>query len=289
MSKRKIAQDFEPVEIKKETTVKGGLLSKPLTLPVLEVQVGDTKMEFVSLNKRQDWLCRMVSGIGSYSRPLARVKLIDTLQSKIRRAIASECDETADDENSDEETNARLIDDPMSALDFGDDFAALGKSKGQNKKGKKKGNRKNVMLRVMMPREPQEKNPNSNQKKEISVWLTNQLSVWICIEDLPWAVQFMHDQYLLGGVSTVVEDGLPSASPAKSKNIRWDFNSGCWVATIDTGSTTKERRLKPSQLNAQEASTFVDQNVCLTAMAYEDLKQTSFLVLQAWLDQHSEC
>ena len=46
---------FEAVVWKQETTVKGGMMSKPCSLPTLTVKIGDNDMEFVQLNKRQDW------------------------------------------------------------------------------------------------------------------------------------------------------------------------------------------------------------------------------------------
>jgi hypothetical protein len=116
MSKRKVS--FEPVEFKKETTVKGGLLSKPLTLPTLVVESGNANMEFVNLNKRQDWLCRMVSGQGSWGRPLNRVKLIETLQTRMKRALQNEC--VDDDATASDAEPSASIDDPMSNLAFED-------------------------------------------------------------------------------------------------------------------------------------------------------------------------
>jgi hypothetical protein len=138
-----------------------------------------------------------------------------------------------------------------------------------------------------MPREAPEKNPACAETYEVRVWLANQMAVWIHIEDLPWAVAFMHDQYTVGGVSAVVDEPeqLPSPSPVKSKNVRWDFNSDCWVATVETGSSVKERRLKPSQITSQEASMFLDQNVSLNSMGYEEQKRIAHEILIAWLEQ----
>ena len=76
---------------------------------------------------------------------------------------------------------------------------------------------------------------------------------------------------------------LPSPSPVKSKNVRWDFNSDCWVATVETGSSVKERRLKPSKITLQEASMFLDQNVSLNSMGYEEQKRIAHEILTAWL------
>lgn len=282
MSKRK--SDFSAVEFKKETTVKGGLLSKPCTLPTLAVAIGEVSMEFVNLSKRQDWLCKMVTGQGSWQRPLNRVKLIETLLRKMRSALSVEGEDDGA-VGSDGEENVSAIDDPMASLAFEDD-EMLKQKDNPSKLRRHKKTKKNVLLRLRMPREAPEKNPACAQTYEVRVWPANLNSVYICIEDLPWAVAFMHDQYSLGGVSTVVDEEVQSASPVKSKNVRWDFNSDCWVATVETGSSSKERRIKPSQLHLQEVSPFLEPSVSLSSMGYEEKKRIAYEVLTAWLEQH---
>jgi hypothetical protein len=54
---------------------------------------------------------------------------------------------------------------------------------------------------------------------------------------------------------------------------------------VETGSSVKERRLKPSQITSQEASMFLDQNVSLNSMGYEEQKRIAHEILVAWLEQ----
>jgi len=229
-------------------------------------------------------LCRMVSGQGSWGRPLNRVKLIETLQTRMKRALQNEC--VDDDATASDAEPSASIDDPMLNLAFGA-ASTIDNVKEEQKKKTKRVNKKNVLLRLKMPREAPEKNPACAETYEVRVWLANQMAVWIHVEDLPWAVAFMHDQYTMGGVSAVVDEPeqLPSPSPVKSKNVRWDFNSDCWVATVETGSSVKERRLKPSQITSQEASMLLDQNVSLKSMGYEEQKRIAHEILTAWLEQ----
>ena len=131
MSKRKTS--FEAVVWTLETTVKGGLMSKPCSLPTLIVKTGDVDVEFVQLSKRQDWMCKMVTGLGSWERPLKRVKLLETLQRKIRSAMLGEDDE-ADGVGSDGEDDASKIDDPMANLAFDDNELGKPKEKQKNRK-----------------------------------------------------------------------------------------------------------------------------------------------------------
>ena len=282
MAKRKAS--FEEIEVQKQTTVKGGWLSKPLALAVMKVQIGDSKMEFVNLNKRQDWLCRMVSGIACHQRPLARVKLIDTLQAKIKHGLIPEGGEVvADSGDEDGDRKHAEFDDPMNQLGFGEATVPVGRPRTSTRAARKHS--KNIVLRAVLPKEPPEKNARCEATYEVSLWLSNRQSVWIGVEHLPWAVQYMHEEYLLGGVSNI--EMSPDSSPAKSSDIRWDFSSSCWLATVGTGPNTKERRLKPSSLDPAEASMVVDAGCNVGSMSYEELKSTAYQILLAWVEKSS--
>ena len=271
MAKRKAI--FEEIEVQKQTTVKGGWLSKPLALPVMKVQIGDSKMEFVNLNKRQDWLCRMVSGIACHQRPLARVKLIDTLQAKINAGWGDE----------DGDRKKAEIDDPMNQLGFGETTVPVGRPRPSTRAARKHS--KNFVLRAVLPKEPPEKNAKCEETYEVSLWLSNRQSVWIGVEHIPWAVQYMHEEYILGGVPNI--EMSPDSSPAKSNDIRWDFSSSCWLATVGTGPSAKERRLKPSSLDPAEASMVVDAGCNVGSMSYEERKSTAYHILSAWVEKSS--
>lgn len=251
------------------------------------MQIGDSTMEFVNLNKRQDWLCRMITGQGTYQRPLARVKLIETLQGKIKRAL--KCDSADGDADSCEEDGLEAkdgIDDPMNQLSFEEHTQSPEVSKAKPKQSARK-HKKNVILRLTLPEEPPEKNSKSKETREVTLWLTNRQAVWLGVEHIPWAIRVMHEQYLLGGVCNVEpDDDMQECSPVKSRDVRWDFNAGCWVATVKTGSTVKERRLKPSNLDQAEAS-LVKDGCNLASMGYEDIKSTAFQVISTWVENQS--
>ena len=159
-------------------------------------------------------------------------------------------------------------------------------SQQRNQKTEKSVDQKNALLRLRTPEEPPEKNPACRQMREVRAWIANPKAVWLSIEDLPWAIAFMHDQCSLGGVSTVVDEEVASASPVKSKNVRWDFKADCWVATVETGSSKKEWRIKPSALRFREAAAFVEPNVDLSTMGYEEKKRIAYEALHAWLELH---
>jgi hypothetical protein len=193
-------------------------------------------------------------------------------------------DEEACGVGADGEDDVSKIGDPMANLAF-DDIELI-QPKEKQKKQKKVSTKKNVLLRVQMPEEPPEKNPACKQTHEVRIWIANPKAVWISIEDLPWAIAFMHDQYTLGGVSTVVDEEVAPESPVKSKNIRWDFSSDCWVATVETGSSKKERRIKPSQLRLREAAAFLEPDADLNSMGYEEKKRIAYEALNVWLEHH---
>ena len=101
---------FDPIHVAKLATVKGGLLKKPMALPIMCVELEGHTMEFTHMTTRQDWLCKAVSGECVSRRPLSRVKLLRVLAEKLY-GVSTGADDV-DDELS--------PDDPMNAVEFED-------------------------------------------------------------------------------------------------------------------------------------------------------------------------
>ena len=58
MPKIKKTSAFSELQMKKVTTIQGGLLKKPLPLPIVSVQIGPESFEFARMGLKQEWLCR---------------------------------------------------------------------------------------------------------------------------------------------------------------------------------------------------------------------------------------
>jgi hypothetical protein len=145
----------------------------------MEVAIGSETIDFVHLNKRCEWLCRVVSGEAPHGRPLSRVNLIDRLAEKLRRRC-NDLDLESDNEN---ETQSQ-IDDPMASLAFDDEPADTVVATSRKTISRKelrctKRKTRNTLMRVQMPREPPEKNPKCKAMIEICMLIQNTKSVWI--------------------------------------------------------------------------------------------------------------
>ena len=105
---------FASVSVQRQTTITGGLLKKPMAIPIMEVAVGDTTREFVHVAKGQEWLCKAVTGECVSRRPLNRVKLVDTLAKHVYNTACGNDGVDADDLMSSD----AFQDDPMNALNL---------------------------------------------------------------------------------------------------------------------------------------------------------------------------
>ena len=288
MSKR--APNFDTVMVEKLTTIKGGLLKKPMSIRSMTVHVDGTSMEFAHLTTKQDWLCKAVAGECVSRRPLVRVKLLKSLTKKLFEVTTGSAVEV--------DAEAPATDDPMNALGWNEDSddstvmedrSVVTEDQKRKKKAPRTTQRKNCVIRFEVPERCPEKFPGDKTVRQIRCFVKSKREIWLGIEDLPWAIQYMHDQFRLGGVpvgespsssSTPASSAAPD-SPEDSAKLHWDFASDAWVATVEKEGTIKQRSLKPNEVQLAEASTVVDVS-CLKGMPYKELKDIAAKILLKW-------
>ena len=129
--------------------------------------------------------------------------------------------------------------------------------------------------------------------REITLFVKSKREIWLGVEDVPWAIEYMHDQYTLGGIpannSPCSSDAASSASSSEdvskscdnSSTIHWDFAAAAWVATVRSGADSRQRILKPSDVRLSEASAVADVST-LDGLAYGELKEIAGKILQKW-------
>ena len=283
---------FGSILVEKATTIKGGLTPKACQLPILEVQIGIETMEFVHIHRRCEWLCKMVTGEAPHNRPLTRVKLIDKLLHKVRRRWVEQENSSGSD---DDLIVAEPIDDPMASLAFDGEQDTVVANKKKEAKKKNSDEKKNTIMRVRMPQEPPELNPNCKSTYEICLLLQGARSLWLLTKHLPWAIGYMHKQWKHGGVDAIEDEPEPDESPVKSKSIKWDFQHECWVATVISERTTTEKRLKPSDSEVRSAwranqgkeSTVMEGETEGSALGYEVMKTAAYEILENWVREQN--
>ena len=280
---------FDDVQIMKLTTIKGGLLKKPMSLPVLSARFDGAEMEFVHLTSKQDWLCKAVTGDCVSRRPLGRVRFLKTLASKLYGATAG-----LDEEGEDAADDHASLSDPMSAFAFEEDPQTKPSEQEKSKvKTPRATMKKNCVLRFRMPEKCQERFPGDSATREVTCFVKSKREVWLGVEHLPWAINYMHNQFILGGVpahnsptSSTASSSASSASPSTtssdgSPNLHWDFAAAAWVATLEGDGPRKQRMLRPVDVQLEEASTVVDVS-SLDGLPYVDLKNIAAKILQKW-------
>ena len=81
---------------------------------------------------------------------------------------------------------------------------------------------RNQIVTVSMPVRCPEEDPHCTEYRDVSLHIKDRRTVWLAIEDVQWAVQYMLGQYRLRGVAVVADDDEgPAKRPvAVNKNRR---------------------------------------------------------------------
>ena len=147
-----------------------------------------------------------------------------------------------------------------------------------------------MAVTVEMPDKCREKHPKSTGVRQVACYVEGhgKRKVWISVDDLPWLVRLMHDQFCLGGVSLLpeqcsdVEDSQTPAmaggegSAAAELDISWDFVASAWVAA--------GRQLKPDEVPPREAAALGVDEAAWRDLSYAGKKELAYKYLRHWLE-----
>ena len=238
---------FKQLEVEHTFVLRGGYLKEPATLPVLRVPyLGD----FIKLEKREQWLIRAVCGPGAVKRALARTTLLQTLREKVTLACAAgpsaSPSAVADNANSalaDGNAGGTDLMDAMAFDDELDDQQSLSTTAKPRPKKREKPVANDTLLRLTMPAQCPEKYPDNAATVTIKLYAKDRRTLYIDKDSVPWAVQYLYDQWKLGNVPVVIPTPQPTASdpPAAAglahdsippttptRTISWNFHDSAW-------------------------------------------------------------
>jgi hypothetical protein len=273
---------FHDVVVRRELTLKGGLLKKPMPMYTLEVRLGDGLAEFIRINRSQDWIARAVTGEPACRRGMQRIGLFDELSNKLLSAACGNEVGGGDDMASD---------DPMRNLDLMDATSVEVHTPTKKTPQRKKLVKKNSVVRLMFPEVAPESDPNRKSCcREVSVWFAGSVrEVWLGVEHIPWCIKYMRAQFELGGVplQPSVSSDSQSSSDSPKKTLKWSFAHERWEAVLTDGSKISRRVLKPRDVDETEAATVVAHTVSLKGLEYTKLKELAHDVLKAWLQMQT--
>ena len=82
---------------------------------------------------------------------------------------------------------------------------------------------KNRLVTVTAPAVSPEEDPRSTSTRTIQLYVVDRKQVWLHIDDVEWALRFLHMQFVLKGVPVVSpDDAGPFLTPQKRKaNDSW--------------------------------------------------------------------
>ena len=150
-----------------------------------------------------------------------------------------------------------------------------------------------------MPAQCPEKYPDSTATVTIKLYVNDRRTRYIDKGSVPWAVQYLHDQWKMGGVPVVIQTPQPTASdpPAAAglahdsippttptRTISWNFHDNAWQLNDRSQTETARRQLKPEDVTVEQASTVVDISGpnALKAMTYEQRKHVAHSIMTLW-------
>ena len=269
---------FTDVEVKRTTTLTGGLLKKPLPILTQSFQVAGGEAEFIQLVKGADWLTQSACGPTNRQQGLKRTQVAVELMAAATAACGAVAEAPAPGDSP-------APSDPMAAsLGYDDSPPAFaGRDSSDNTPPKKARVRKGPVT-VTMPAKCKEKYPSCHDTRQVTCFVNHKRQVWVAVADVPWLVRYTHEEFCLGGVPLVEDEEEEGSAPAPAfagpggaDHISWDFAASAWVA--------KGRQLKPDNLSAEEAERLGVGAAAWRASTYPEKKELAYACMQHWLGQ----
>jgi len=256
-------------------------------VPSLSVTFPDgTTIAFVHMASNADWLCRAVCGEGRSGCLLSRVNLLDRMQVELAAEVA----------RSNERSDG--VDAPAPAEE--DPIVALRGAEGRGQKRKPRAAAvRDRSFQLRMPAVPPELDEDESAVRTVTVWLRwGRKELWLDARDVPWAIQFMHDQKSMGGAPRIkrsADDSQPDAaaeSPrslgpsASPKNVAWDWRASAWRVSVEKRGEVLERVVEPRKLDLAEVRNFgLAEAEDLIKAPYARLRELAEILCHRWADR----
>ena len=264
MRKKGNVSEFKHIMVERLHSVKGGCLKKAEVVKTLEVEHNDVNTVYVHMSANYDWLCRAVTGEGRADHPLARVALLDMLRQGLRKAAAPNPAEADDD--------ADVVLEAL-ALSDSENEGTGAKPKTKKRKVSTYTRKLNTQFILEMHEHCLEVFPEkAATMRQVRLWALNRRELWIHVDDLPWALEYMHHQRSVGGIGQLPSSRSPTSSgPSRSPTSAdspqasdsshrsvewpvWDWETSSWKAERRWADGARRiRLLKPEHLTIDDA------------------------------------
>jgi len=229
--KKKMPMKFAEVQIKSNAyTVCGGFATKPIPLIVKEIHDVDSAQAavigvYAKVDKGEPWLFKTVAGPTSTRRDVFKLKGLNEIENRMRRAAAE-----SDDSQDTPPANGR--------------------------KYKYKRARDSITC-IKMPERP---SCMAGATVDVRVYSDGAKGLWIDINNLPWLINYLKEEREMSGcpappappTADAAGEGLPGVT------IKWDYANSEYVAIIsdELRSTrphiSQEVRTSPSSITTDK-------------------------------------
>ena len=197
--------------MKTQTAITGGYLSKSMSVDT-QVVTGDT---YLKVNARIDWLLKAATGhtakqIGRSIDRCSFFRLLREAQNKKLGISDDDIEEEDDKDDSQEPPN-----DLMSQLAFDDAPTpeVSGEPAHETPAKKKRKYKKTYTIKsgskfeVSVPADPPEIDSSGAVQRKVRMYFERANQMWFHTTEVPWLVGFVHQQFALGGIALLPDEG----------------------------------------------------------------------------------
>ena len=201
--------------------ISGGHCSHPLPATSKTFTGSDNQQHvFVKLGVKEPWLLSCVCGsrCNSKAKAFGRTSLLDVLHMIVKR----KCDGLDVPSDTQDMSVVGEDFDPMSELDRSSvtetQTPVTTLVVGRRTTGRSRyyqNMAKNSIVTVNLPTRCHEIDPSCKQMRPVKLFIVDRKSIWLSINDVPWAIRWLFDQHHLKGIPVVADDDAgPKAAVA---------------------------------------------------------------------------
>ena len=191
---------------------------RPLPMKIRK-EMGDKPEIFVKMDVAEPWLCKAVTGKTNLRHTsIRRTSLLETLLQQHIIPALGVCPDEVEAVEEDKDTD----DDPMDEVAAPVVTGLAGRVYSGNKKTvhrqmpvryRCRNPGKGRILKCEMPMKAPEAFPDCAERRIVTVFMLDKRVVWLHMDDVDWAIQYMYAQNELKGVPLITKDSVGPATP----------------------------------------------------------------------------
>ena len=146
--------------------------------------------------------------------------------------------------------------------------------------------KKDSVVKIEMPARERTANPTCEDKYTVSLLGVSTNSMWMAIEDMPWLMSWIADEFETGGVPMIADDAEDALQPncdAPGIHMRWDFDDAYEAIGVDGMFKGKKTKCVVSKMTIEKwqvVDAIYGYGVTFEAATREQLKDATWQYLE---------